>query len=172
MLSGQKYNRPMQARPYTEDFEKILFQATYHPTLGLWRSHSFSRKLIFQCCISIFRKKVLPKRSFAAAQTPAFAGVWAGRELTFGQHLFSENWKVKIEEEKGWKKECENAFCKIRNWKCKMPCEKKRIRRERWTITISLNIDFFYLRSKRKNRNLTCWDRQKNLRKMIWRKIL
>ena len=35
LLSGQKYNRPMQARPYTEDFEKILFQATYHPTLGL-----------------------------------------------------------------------------------------------------------------------------------------
>ena len=69
----------------------------------------------------------------------------SGREGTFGQHLFSENWKVKIEEEKGWKKECENAFCKIRNWKCKMPCEKKkRIRRERWTITISLNIDFFF----------------------------
>ena len=35
LLSGQKYNRPMQARPYTEDMEKILFQATYHPTLGL-----------------------------------------------------------------------------------------------------------------------------------------
>ena len=48
LLSGQKYNRPMQARPYTEDFEKILFQVTYHPTLGLWRSHSFSRKFRFQ----------------------------------------------------------------------------------------------------------------------------
>ena len=35
LLTGQKYNRPMQARPYTEDFEKILFQATYQPTLGL-----------------------------------------------------------------------------------------------------------------------------------------
>ena len=31
-----------------------------------------------------------------------------------------------------------------RNWECKMPCEKKRIQRERWTATISLNIDFFF----------------------------
>ena len=35
LLTGQKYNRPMQARPYTKDFEKFLFQATYHPALGL-----------------------------------------------------------------------------------------------------------------------------------------
>ena len=35
LLSCQKYNRPMQARRYTEDLEKILFQAAYHPTLGL-----------------------------------------------------------------------------------------------------------------------------------------
>ena len=25
LLSGQKYNRPMQARPYTKDFEKNPF---------------------------------------------------------------------------------------------------------------------------------------------------
>ena len=91
-----------------------------------------------------FPKKGVAQTFLRGHSNAGFAGVWAGRELTFRRHLFSENWKVKIEEEKGWKKECENAFCKIRNWKCKMPCEKKRIRRERWTITISLNIDFFF----------------------------
>ena len=35
LLSGQKYNRPMQARPYTKDFEKMLFDITNHHALGL-----------------------------------------------------------------------------------------------------------------------------------------
>ena len=86
-----------------------------------------------------FPKKGVVETFLRGHSNAGFAGVWAGRELTFGRHLFSENWKVKIKREKGWTKECENAFCKmpcgkkrIRNWECKMPREnwkgKKRIR--------------------------------------------
>ena len=128
-----------------------------------------------------FPKKGAAQTFLRGRSNAGFAGVWAGRELTFGQHLFSENWKVKIEEEKGWKKECENAFCKIWNWECKMPCEKKRRKNAKGTLDRHHLIKYWFLFSsmihisifhKRKNRNLTCWDRQKNLRKMIWRKIL
>ena len=84
-----------------------------------------------------FPKKGAAQTFLRGRSNAGFAGVWAGRELTFGQHLFSENWKVKIEREKGWKKECENAFCKmpcgkkkIRNWECKMPRENWKGKRE------------------------------------------
>ena len=40
-----------------------------------------------------------------------------------------------------------------------------------WNLSSSLCLTC-YKKGKEKNRNLTCWDRQKNLRKMIWRKIL
>ena len=56
------FKETMQARPYTEDFEKILFQATYHPSLGLWRSHwsytkSDSQPLQGHCVLLAGEKK-------------------------------------------------------------------------------------------------------------------
>ena len=62
--------------------------------------------------------------------------VWA---TPFFGKLKGKNWKGKRVEERMRKcllqNEIENAKCHVK---------KKRIRRERWTVTISLNIDFFF----------------------------
>ena len=53
-----------------------------------------------------FPKKGVVQTFLRGRSNAGFAGVWADRELTFGRHLFSENWKGEIEREKvGGKKE-------------------------------------------------------------------
>ena len=94
--------------------------------------------------------------------------VWA---TPFFGKLKGKNWKEKRVEERMQKCLLRNAMRKNENSKLRMQnamWKKKRIRRERWTITISLNIDFFFssmiyisIFHKRKNWILTCWDRQK-----------
>ena len=85
-----------------------------------------------------FPKKGVVQTFLRGRSNAGFAGVWAGRELTFGRHLFSENWRRKISGSKGTNKK----ISMDKNWKGKRV--EERMRKERWTVTISLNIDFFF----------------------------
>ena len=55
LLTGPKNNRPMQAGPYTEDFEKILFDTTIPHTIIFkcisWSESKFGLKSLKDHCV-------------------------------------------------------------------------------------------------------------------------
>ena len=78
-----------------------------------------------------FPKKGVVQTFLRGRSNAGFAGGWAGRELTFGRHLFSENWRRKISGSKGTNKKIFSREIKYHFQLLKGHKQKGKIEREK-----------------------------------------